>query len=60
MTKCPLVLARDNLGFVLINVKTYQAYQICENTITVNLYGHGDILKVIRIDETRSRVLTVY
>ncbi len=60
MAKCPFVLARDNLGFVAINVKTYKAYQICKNTITANLFGHGDILKVIRIDEKRSRVLTVY
>lgn len=26
MAKCPFVLARDNLGFVLINVKTHSAF----------------------------------
>lgn len=46
----PFILSRDNTGYVLINVKTVKAYQLAISPISANLYGHGDILRVIKVD----------
>jgi hypothetical protein len=42
----PFVFARDNTGIVLINVKELKAYIFSNSTISENLYGHGDILRI--------------
>jgi len=44
----PFIVSRDNTGFVIINVKTLTAHQLQLSPITVNLYGHGDILRILR------------
>ena len=59
MDRCPFVLSRDNTGYVLVNVKTVRAYQLSVSPISANLFGHGDILRVIKADEKRSRIITV-
>jgi hypothetical protein len=51
INKCPFVISRDNIGYVLINVKTMKAYQWTFSAITANLFGHGDILRVVRVDD---------
>jgi hypothetical protein len=46
----PWIIARDNTGYVVINVKTVKAYQLAISPISANLFGHGDILRATRID----------
>ena len=46
----PFIMSRDNTGYVLINMKTIKAYQLAISPISANLYGHGDILRIIKID----------
>lgn len=60
LEKNPFVISRDNAGYVLINVKTNKAYMLCKNPISANLYGHGDILRVIKGPEPgKCRIITV-
>ena len=42
--KCPYVFARDNTGILLINVQSYKVHRFSESPITVNLFGHGEVL----------------
>lgn len=58
--KMPWLISRDNCGFVLINVRTYKSYMLYESAITVNLYGHGDILRVCKTNEpNRFKIVTL-
>lgn len=50
MMKNPWIMSRDNTGYVLINVKTIKAYQLAISPISANLFGHGDILRITKID----------
>ena len=57
--KCPFILSRDNMGFTLINVKSYKVYQLAKRPISANLYGHGDILRVMQGADNSARIITV-
>lgn len=48
--KCPFVLSRDNTGVILVDVRNCVAYIFAQNPIKANLFGHGDILKVVWAD----------
>lgn len=48
LKKCPFVLARDNIGLVLINVSKKKAFLFMDLPISVNLFGHGEILRLLR------------
>ena len=48
MKKCPFALVRDSVGLVLIDISKRKAFLLAELPISVNLYGHGDILRVLR------------
>ena len=50
ISKCPFIISRDNIGYVLINVRMMKAYQWTFSPITANLFGHGDILRVVKGD----------
>ena len=52
-------MSRDNTGYVLINVKTIKAYQLAISPISANLFGHGDILRMTKIDQFKNRIITV-
>ena len=56
---CPFVMARDNLGYVLINVKTIRTYMLYNSPVSANLFGHGDILRIVKQDNDRQRIMTV-
>ena len=43
----PFVMARDNTGIVLIDVRNRVAYMFAHAPIKANLFGHGDILKIV-------------
>lgn len=60
LDKMPFILSRDNAGYVLINVKTQKVWMLCRSPITANLYGHGDILRVVKGAEPgKCRIVTV-
>lgn len=59
VVKNPFILSRDNTGYVLLNIKTVKAYQLAISPISANLYGHGDILRVMKIEQDKTRVITV-
>ena len=44
--KNPFIMARDNTGILLVDVRNHVAYMFAEAPIKANLFGHGDILKV--------------
>ena len=44
INKRPFVISRDNTGIILIDVKNFKTYKLSNSPITVNLFGHGDIL----------------
>ena len=48
--KMPFVMARDNTGIVLIDVRNRVAYMFAHAPIKANLFGHGDILKVVQAE----------
>lgn len=48
MKKCPFALARDSVGLVLIDISKRKAFLLTETPITVNLFGHGDILRLLK------------
>ena len=48
--KMPFIMARDNTGIILIDVRNRVAYMFANAPIKANLFGHGDILKVIQAD----------
>jgi len=45
--KLPFVLCRDNTGIVLVDVRNCVAYMFAKAQIKANLFGHGDVLKVV-------------
>jgi len=47
MAKFPFILSRDNTGLILVNVRSQACFTLTEAALTANLFGHGDILKVI-------------
>ena len=47
LMKMPFIVSRDNTGIVLIDVKNCIAYQFSHAPIKANLFGHGDILRVV-------------
>jgi hypothetical protein len=55
----PFLISRDNTGYVLINVKTVRVYQLFVSPISANLFGHGDILRVLKGENGRQRIITV-
>jgi hypothetical protein len=52
--KNPFVMSRDNTGLILIDVRNCVAYTFCSSPIRANLYGHGDILRVVNADTIQS------
>lgn len=59
MERNPFIMTRDNTGYTLLNVKTSKAYQLAVSPVTANLFGHGDILRITRIDTHKNRIITV-
>lgn len=49
-SKMPFVLCRDNTGIVLVDVRNCIAYMFAKAPIKANLFGHGDILRVVHVD----------
>ena len=49
---CPFIIARDNSGLVLVNIKTKKTYFLMSCTIQANLFGGGDILRIMKDQET--------
>lgn len=43
----------------MINVRTSKTYQLAISPITANLQGHGDILRVMRLENGGMRVVTI-
>jgi hypothetical protein len=56
---CPFVLSRDNTGLNLIDVKNLKAYKFSDSPITVNLFGHGDALRIGRTAFGLTKVITI-
>ena len=56
---CPFVIARDNVGLTLIDVKNFRAFMFTVSPITVNLFGNGDILRIIATQQGKCRILTL-
>lgn len=48
--RLPFVLCRDNTGIVLVDVKNCMAYMFAKAPIKANLFGHGDILRVVHTE----------
>ena len=46
----PFLLSRDNTGIVIIDVKNSVAYQFSTAPIKANLFGHGDILRLVQVE----------
>ena len=46
-TRLPFVLCRDNTGIVLVDVKNCLAYMFAKAPIKANLFGHGNILRIV-------------
>ena len=47
MKRFPFAIARDSVGLVLIDISKRKAFLLSSLSISVNLYGHGDILRLI-------------
>ena len=47
LARLPYIVCRDNTGLVLIDVRNCAAYMFAQAPISVNLFGHGDILRII-------------
>ena len=45
--KMPFVICRDNTGIVLVDVRNCVSYMFAKAPIKANLFGHGDILRVV-------------
>ena len=45
--KLPFVMCRDNTGIVLVDVRNCLAYMFSKAPIRANLFGHGDILRIV-------------
>lgn len=50
IVSCPFVIARDNVGLTLIDVKNFKVYMFSRSPITSSLFGHGDILKLTSVN----------
>ena len=48
--RLPFVLCRDNTGIVLVDVKNCLSYMFAKAPIKANLFGHGDILRVVHTE----------
>ena len=48
--KMPFILCRDNTGIVLVDVRNCIAYMFAKAVIKANLFGHGDVLRVVHVD----------
>jgi len=48
--RMPFVLCRDNTGLVLVDVRNCVAYMFAAAPIKANLFGHGDVLRVVFTD----------
>lgn len=59
MKTCPFAIARDNIGIVLIDISGRRAYFLTDLPISVNLFGHGDILKLLKTDSGNTIISTV-
>ena len=59
IVKCPFAVARDNVGIILIDINQRRAYLLTELPISVNLFGHGDILKLFKTDFGETVISTV-
>ena len=59
MVYLPYILARDNTGFVIIDVKNKKTLKLSSDKITANLFGHGDVLQVCKTAMNKVRVLSV-
>ena len=46
--KNPFAMARDSVGLVLIDISKRKAHLLADLPIHVNLYGHGDILRLLQ------------
>ena len=55
----PFIISRDNTGYILIDVKKQNAYLLANSPISANLFGHGDILRVSKLENNKSRIITV-
>ena len=50
LKKMPFVMVRNNTVIVLIDVRNRVAYMFAHAPIKANLFGHGDILKVVQAE----------
>lgn len=57
--KCPFAVARDNLGIVLIDISRRRAFWLTDLPISVNLFGHGNILKLLKSKTGEFGITTV-
>lgn len=55
----PFIISRDNTGYILIDVKKQKVYLLANSPISANLFGHGDILRVSKLENNKSRIITV-
>ena len=56
---CPFAIARDNIGIVLIDISRRRAFLLADLPISVNLFGHGDILRLLKTDSGETIISTV-
>ena len=54
----PFIMARDNLGIQLIDVRSQIAYMFSDAPIMANLFGHGNIMALCsseqKVEDVRS------
>jgi hypothetical protein len=48
--KLPFIVCRDNTGIVFVDVNHCKAYVFAVAPIKQNLFGHGEILKIVLTD----------
>jgi hypothetical protein len=55
----PFIISRDNTGYILIDVKKQKSYLLANSPISANLFGHGDILRISKLENGKQRIITV-
>lgn len=45
--KIPFIICRDNSGIILVDVNSCRAYIFAVSPIKQNLFGHGDIMRLV-------------
>lgn len=59
MVYLPFILARDNTGFIIVDVKNKRALKFSTEAIQANLFGHGSVLLLEKSAQNRIKIVSV-